>query len=134
MVRTEIRDFVLSKVTPVIIFGGIIFMAVLFVVDIAQVDNHEPRQAISSSIIIDDTYTIAQRYADNGQLGNALATYSKIINDDVSSGEEKAWHEKGKILIRLGYCNDAVNHYQNYVNRFPYSDRGSEGYELAKMC
>ncbi|MGI9566671.1 MAG: tetratricopeptide repeat protein [Nitrosopumilus sp.] len=77
-------------------------------------------------------YDEAQNYVDDGNLLQARLIYSEII--ELKPNEEKAWHEKGKILVRTNSCNDAVQHYEKYVEEFPESTRGTEGYELAKMC
>ena len=77
-------------------------------------------------------YDSAQDYVDDGNLLQAELTYSRII--ELKPNEEKAWHEKGKILVRTKSCSEAVNHYEKYVTNFPDSSRGAEGYELAKLC
>ena len=77
-------------------------------------------------------YDDAQNYVDNGNLLQAKLTYSKIIS--LKPNEEKAWHEKGKILVRTNSCDEAIQHYEQYVIMFPQSSRGAEGYELAKLC
>ena len=85
---------------------------------------------------LDDRITLlydeAQRYIDAGDLSKAKLTYSQII--ELKPNEEKAWHEIGKILVRTEACTEAVNHYTEYVNIFPESFRGAEGYELSKLC
>jgi len=80
------------------------------------------------SILYDD----AQNYIDDGNLPEAKSIYSEII--ELKPNEEKAWHEKGKILVRTDACIEAVSHYEKYVEIFPESTRGAEGYELAKSC
>ena len=77
-------------------------------------------------------YDNAQNYLDDGNLLEAKLIYSEIIEQ--KPNEEKAWHEKGKILVRINSCNEAINHYENYVINFPDSLRGAEGFELAKLC
>ena len=77
-------------------------------------------------------YDEAQRYIDDGNLSQAQSIYSEIIQ--LKPTEEKAWHEKGKILVRTNSCSDAERHYEKYVKIFPDSTRGAEGYELAKLC
>ncbi len=77
-------------------------------------------------------YDDAQNYLDDGNLLQAKLIYSEII--ELKPNEEKAWHEKGKILVRTNSCNEAVKHYKNYVINFPDSSRGAEGFELAKLC
>ena len=85
---------------------------------------------------LDETISIlydeAQNYVDDGNLLQAKIIYSEII--ELKPNEEKAWHEKGKILVRTNSCNDAVQHYEKYVLEFPESTRGAEGYDLAKLC
>ncbi len=80
------------------------------------------------SILYDD----AQNYIDDGNLPEAKSIYSEII--ELKPNEEKAWHEIGKILVRTEACTEAVSHYEKYVEIFPESTRGAEGYELAKAC
>ena len=77
-------------------------------------------------------YDTAQNYIDNGDLEEAKIVYSEII--ELKPNEEKAWHEKGKILVRTKNCDNALNHYEAYVENFPNSVRGIEGFELAKLC
>ena len=77
-------------------------------------------------------YDNAQNYVDDGNLSHAKLIYEEII--ELKPNEEKAWHEKGKILVRINSCNDAIRHYEKYVINFPESSRGAEGYELAKLC
>ena len=77
-------------------------------------------------------YTDGQNYIDDGNLVQAQSIYSQII--ELKPNEEKAWHEKGKILVRTNACSDAELHYEKYVEIFPESTRGAEGYELAKSC
>ena len=77
-------------------------------------------------------YDVAQDYIDDGDLEEAKITYSEII--ELKPNEEKAWHEKGKILVRTKTCDNALSHYETYVKNFPDSSRGMEGFELAKLC
>lgn len=77
-------------------------------------------------------YDVAQDYIDDGDLEEAKIIYSEII--ELKPNEEKAWHEKGKILVRTKTCDTALNHYETYVKNFPDSSRGMEGFELAKLC
>ncbi|MGH1521762.1 MAG: tetratricopeptide repeat protein [Nitrosopumilus sp.] len=77
-------------------------------------------------------YDEAQDHIDNGNLEEARIIYSEII--ELKPNEEKAWHEKGKILVRTKTCDSALNHYEAYVKNFPDSSRGMEGFELAKLC
>jgi len=77
-------------------------------------------------------YDVAQDYIDDGDLEEAKIIYSEII--ELKPNEEKAWHEKGKILVRIKTCDSALNHYEAYVKNFPDSSRGMEGFELAKLC
>ena len=77
-------------------------------------------------------YDDAQNYLNDGNLLQAKLIYSEII--ELKPNEEKAWHEKGKILVRTNSCTEAVNHYENYVINFLDSSRGAEGFELAKLC
>lgn len=77
-------------------------------------------------------YDDGQNYIDDGKLLQAQLTYSQII--ELKPNEEKAWHEKGKILVRTNACSDAESHYEKYLTIFPESARGAEGYDLAKSC
>jgi len=77
-------------------------------------------------------YDVAQDYIDDGDLEEAKIIYSEII--ELKPNEEKAWHEKGKILVRTKTCDNALNHYEVYVENFPDSSRGMEGFGLAKLC
>ena len=77
-------------------------------------------------------YNVAQDYIDDGNLEEAKIIYSEII--ELKPNEEKAWHEKGKILVRTKTCDNALSHYEAYVENFPDSSRGIEGFELAKLC
>jgi tetratricopeptide (TPR) repeat protein len=77
-------------------------------------------------------YDLGNWAINNGDLNKALEYYSKII--DIAPNEEKAWHEKGKILNRLKICEEALNHYEKYVINFPNSSRAQEGYIIAKNC
>jgi hypothetical protein len=75
---------------------------------------------------------VAENYVQDGNLHGALLEYSEIILD--SPSEEIAWHQKGKILNRLNMCGESLFHYEEYLDRFPQSLRGLEGYEIAKNC
>jgi len=77
-------------------------------------------------------YDVAQYHIDDGDLEEAKIIYSEII--ELKPNEEKAWHEKGKILVRTKTCDNALKHYEAYVKIFPDSSRGMEGFELAKLC
>ena len=81
---------------------------------------------------IGDLYGDAQNYVDDGNLSQAELVYSEIIK--LKPNEEKAWHEKGKILVRTNSCDDAIQHYEEYVTIFPESSRGAEGFDRAKLC
>lgn len=81
---------------------------------------------------IDLLYDEAQLHIDNGDLSKAEMTYSEII--EIKPNEEKAWHEKGKILVRTEACIESISHYEKYVDIFPESSRGAEGHGLAKQC
>jgi hypothetical protein len=80
---------------------------------------------------INSLYAIAI-HPDNGKSEEALAVFLDIVNRDAS--QEKARHEAGKIPNRLEMCADSFEHYERYVKRFPGSDRGLEGHEIAKNC
>lgn len=122
------KDIVRNRIVPILIYVGLILVISAFVAGFAQSDiSMQSRQDMAN-----DQYSVAERQSNGGEMDRALATYSKIISRD--SSEEKAWHEKGKLLIRIGYCNEAMNHYYNYVDGFPDSQRANEGYELAKQC
>ena len=122
------KDIVRNRIVPILIYVGLIMVISAFITGFVQSDiSMRPSQDMTN-----DQYSIAERQINSGEMDRALATYSKIINSD--SSEETAWHEKGKLLIRIGYCNEAMNHYYNYDYRFPKSQRANEGYELAKQC
>ena len=127
-------DFTFNKIIPVIIYGGLILIAITFVTSLLQFNIETDEKQKIPMFVDSDPYATATIYVNDGMLGKALAVYSDIIRNDETGAEENAWHEKGKILNRLGYCNDAVNHYIIYADRFPNSQRAVEGYELAKQC
>ena len=70
--------------------------------------------------------------AENIQYDKALDIYSQIIQIDKT--EETAWHEKGRILNHLERCSVSFEHYTEYVQVFPNSERAHEGFEIAKGC
>ncbi len=70
--------------------------------------------------------------AENIRYDKALDVYSKIIQIDRT--EETAWHEKGRILNHLERCSESFDHYKEYVQVFPDSERAHEGFEIAKGC
>jgi hypothetical protein len=87
---------------------------------------------IHEEMTIDSLYARADVYVDNAEPEEALVTFLQIIDRDVT--QEKAWHEAGKILNRFEMCANSLEHYEQYVERFPESVRGIEGYEIAKRC
>ena len=109
-----------------------VFYGIIAIVAIALATITIPLLPKSLDDKISDLYDDGQDYIDDGNLLQAQLTYSQII--ELKPNEEKAWHEKGKILVRTNACNDAENHYEKYVEIFPESARGAEGYELAKSC
>ena len=127
-------DFTFNKIIPVIIYGALILIAITFAVSLLQFNIETEEEQKIPMFVDSDPYATATIHVNDGMLGMALAAYSDIIRNDETGAEENAWHEKGKILNRLGYCNDAVNHYVIYADRFPDSQRAVEGYELAKQC
>lgn len=131
--NTKITEFALDKVVPVAVYAFLAIVIGTFAIDILQTEQPAALQPVQP-LSPDDQYAIAERLVQQGNFGEALETYSEIIRGDIAGSEEKAWHEKGKLLVRLQYCNDAINHYDVYVDRFPDSRRGAEGYQLAKKC
>lgn len=127
-------DFAFNKIIPVIIYGALILIAITFAVSLLQFNIETEEEQKIPMFVDSDPYATATIHVNDGMLGKALAIYSDIIRNDETGAEENAWHEKGKILNRLGYCNDAINHYVIYTDRFPDSQRAVEGYELAKQC
>jgi len=81
---------------------------------------------------VSELYDLGKWAINNGDLMKAADYYSHII--EIAPNEEKAWHEKGKILNRLQICEKAVSHYEKYVMNFPKSSRAQEGYNIAKNC
>ena len=71
-------------------------------------------------------------YVENGDLELAIDAYTEAITGQPQN--ENAWHQKGKLLNRLGQCDDAVLHYERYAERYPYSERMIEGLEIARNC
>ena len=82
--------------------------------------------------MVDDLYDEGFRWVQNGNLTIAIGVYDELIS--IAPNEERAYHEKGKILNRLEACDEALEHYEKYVSEFPTSSRGLEGYEIAKNC
>lgn len=122
---------------PEIILLGIIFVGLILVaipVAIGFITHDDMHMQSGPGNESHDPYVIAQRQIDNANINDALATYTKIIKKDLSGAEETAWYEKGKLLIKLGYCNEAMNHYSNYAYRFTDSVRAEEGFDMAKQC
>jgi len=118
------NNVVLNKKLTIYIIIGIIILVIGTMVMPLLPKSLEDR--------IKTLYDVAQNYIDEGNLEEAKIIYSEII--ELKPNEEKAWHEKGKILVRTKTCDDALNHYEAYVKNFPDSSRGMEGFELAKLC
>ena len=117
----------------VLLYAGIIAATIPIVMGF--VDYYDKRDnQMNSDYDNVNPYKAAKMQVTNGELSKALGTYTKIIDNDESGSEESAWHEKGKILVRLGYCNEAMNHYSNYVYRFADSERAEDGFDQAKQC
>ena len=108
------------------------FYGIIVIVAIALATITIPLLPKSLDDKISDLYDDGQDYIDDGNLSQAQLIYSQII--ELKPNEEKAWHEKGKILVRTNSCDDAKKHYEKYVTIFPESIRGAEGYDLAKSC
>lgn len=82
---------------------------------------------------INTLYDKAQTAVDSGKFDLAIQFYSDIVTD--YPNEEKAWHEKGKLLNRFEKCDESLQHYTKYVANFPESERAKEGYEISKsLC
>ena len=71
-------------------------------------------------------------YAENGNFGLAIDAYTDAISEQPNN--ENAWHQKGKLLNRLGQCSDALLHYERYADKYPNSERMSEGFAIAQSC
>jgi hypothetical protein len=117
----------------VLLYAGIIAVTIPMVMGFVDYYDKSDNQMNSNYDNV-NPYTAAKMQVTNGELSKALGTYTKIIDNDESGSEESAWHEKGKILVRLGYCNEAMNHYSNYVYRFEDSERAEDGFDQAKQC
>ncbi|NND86590.1 MAG: hypothetical protein HKM23_04580 [Nitrosopumilus sp.] len=91
--------------------------------------NTEPKEKDPEIV---EMYSKAEVMIENGSFIEAIDIYSQIITAYPS--EETAWHEKGKILNRLKMCSESLGHYAEYVELFPDSTRGMEGYGIAKKC
>lgn len=92
----------------------------------------ERGQQIREDQTIESMYIRAEVYIDKGDFETAEGIYTDIIQRDAT--QEKAWHEKGKILNRFEQCAEAVQYYDEYLKLFPESLRGLEGYAIAKRC
>ncbi len=130
---TKQQIVVREVVLLVLLYAGIIAATVPIVFGFINYYGETDRQMNSDHGGV-DPYKAAQMHVANGELSKALVTYTKIIDKDDSGSEENAWHEKGKILVRLGYCNEAMNHYSNYVYKFTDSARADNGFQQAKQC
>ena len=113
----------------ILIFGGLIAVVVSFIIDIwpeiEPVATLEPKEQL-------EPMRRGQLYVNNGQLWAAIDSFNKAIIEDPRN--EMAWHEKGKLLNRIGTCNDAQLHYEKYQDYFPNSLRAHEGLEIAIGC
>ena len=81
---------------------------------------------------ITQLYIRAEHFIEKGDFEQAREFYSEIIQSDAT--EEKAWHEKGKLLNRFEMCLEALDHYGEYVELFPDSSRAAEGLDIARYC
>ncbi len=81
---------------------------------------------------ITQLYIRAEHFIEKGDFEQAREFYSEIIQRDAT--EEKAWHEKGKLLNRFEMCLEALDHYVEYVELFPDSSRAAEGLDIARHC
>jgi tetratricopeptide (TPR) repeat protein len=92
----------------------------------------EQGNQMRDKMTIESMYASAYVHVDRGNSDAAFAAFQDIFKRDAS--QEKAWHEIGKILNRFEMCDEAMAHYEQYVELFRDSVRGLEGYELAKQC
>ena len=107
--------------------GIIAIIVILFVIDIAQIEPSS--QPVTPE---EDLNQVAENFVADGQLYRAIDVYTQILNE--TPDDEYTWHQKGKLLNRLGDCSNAQSHYQQYLERFSDSLRGLEGYKIAKNC
>ncbi len=103
-----------------------VFVMITIVLSIAEIPL--PVEIVPKQI---DPLRMAENHIQDGNLHGALQIYTEILEDDPS---EYLWHQKGKILNRLQLCNESMSHYSDYLDRFPNSIRGLEGFEIAKKC
>ena len=115
-----------------IVVAGIMIAALILVPLAVYLIILDHSQEISQEQTITSLYTRGQMFVDRGDSQEALGSFLGIIDKDPS--QEKAWHEAGKIMNRYEMCAQSLQHYWEYVERFPGSVRGQEGYEIAKMC
>jgi len=108
----------------------IVIISVGIVASVAYAHDREELRKLS----IPEMYlrAVDHENAENIRYAEALDIYSKII--EIDRTEEQAWHEKGRILNHLSYCSESFDHYREYVQVFPNSERANEGYEIAKEC
>lgn len=118
------NNIILNKKWTVYLIIGITILIIVIIITPVLPKGLEDR--------IKTLYNTAQNHIDDGDLEKAKIIYSEIV--ELKPNEEKAWHEKGKILVRTKTCDDALNHYESYVENFPDSSRGMEGFGLAKLC
>ncbi len=125
MSAIEIREKIPTVISFVIIFiFG--FVILVFVIDITQIEEKQIQKKIINPI------EIAENYIQNGDLYAALDAFTHMINEDPT--DEYSWHQKGKLLNRLQLCDDAQFHYSEYLDHFPNSLRGQEGFQIALNC
>ena len=129
MVNTELKEKIIPGIA-IFIFGVMTMAVVTFVIDIWPTDNQSIVEPVVE--IPPDLMEEGKLHTENGNFGLAIDSYTVAISEDPRN--EVAWHEKGKLLNRLNECNDAVLHYERYLENFPDSLRGLEGYEIAKNC
>ena len=115
-----------------------VVVSVSIVTVLEQLDNSRDnfvstlQPDISDPTFGSDFMRMGALYVANGNLELAIDAYTQAIAEQPEN--ENAWHQKGKLLNRLGQCEDAVLHYERYAERYPYSLRMAEGLEIAKNC
>jgi hypothetical protein len=107
-------------------------MALILVLSVAYLAISNQAYQMREEHTIDSMYSSGELFADIGDSKEAYGTFIGIIHMDPS--QEKAWHEAGKIINRLDICPQALDHYEMYIEAFPYSERAMKGYEIAKQC
>ena len=120
-----------EKVIPgimIFILLGIVIVVISFIIDTWP----EPESPIAEPVFQIDPMQQGKIYVNNGQLWAAIDSFNIAITEDPTN--EMAWHEKGKLLNRIGTCYDAQLHYEKYLDHFPNSLRAHEGLKITIEC